>query len=158
MNDYKTTKKIKKIEEIIIDVLLFSVRCICTPIYKISEKKKKEKRYTDKEIRKTIQYLIDYWTDGQSELYVILDDDYNPFDYDNVTTPYHMEADMSWGWHGENKKVKNKSSHIYHYQKEQYLNIFKELCNTPMTLEEKKQWFDTFDISKVKDRIVCKLK
>ena len=156
--NYSTTKKVRKIKDKVIDILLFPLRCICTPIYKLLQKIQKDKRYSEKQIRKAVQYLIDYWSDKEDEFYIILDDDYNPFDYGNISTPFHMGLDMSWGWSGENKRMKNRVSHIYHCQKEQYLNMFKELCGTPMSWEDKKKSFDSFNVYKIENRVVCKIK
>jgi hypothetical protein len=156
--NYSTTKKIRKIKEKIIDILLYPIRCVGTPIYNYLQKNKKEKQYSEKQIRKTVKYLIDYWTDGEDGFYVLLDDDYNPFDCSNISTPYNMQSNMNWGWNGENRKIKDKASHMYFYQKEQYLNIFKELCGSLMTLTEKEQWFDKYDMYKIKDRMICKVK
>jgi hypothetical protein len=154
---YLTIKKLNKIKDKLIDILLFPVRCVCTPVYKLIQKKKENMRYSEKQIEKVVQYLIDYWTDNQEEFYIIMDVNYNPFDYNNVKTPYGMQSDMSWGWNGENRRIKNKARHIWCYQQEQYLNIFKKLCGTPMSLEEKKNWFDDFDLYKLKDRAIYKL-
>lgn len=155
---YSNTKKLRKVKKIIEDILLFPIRCVCTPIYNLSKKYKGKKLYSDKQIRKTVQYLIDYWSDKEDEFYIIADDEYNPFDCSNVTNPYHMQADMSWGWSGENKRIKKKASHMYFKQKRQYITMFDELCGTPMTLDEKNKWFNKYDVNKIKDRIVYKIK
>ena len=58
--NYSNKKKLRKAKHVIEDILLFPVRCVCTPIYKLSQKLKKKKRYSEKQIRKVVQYLIDY--------------------------------------------------------------------------------------------------
>ena len=146
--NYSTTKKYRQIKEKIIDFLLFPVFCICTPIYKLYQKYQENKRYSDKQIRKAIQYTIDYWMDYEEDFYIIFYC-FNPVHFspiheqcENVKTPWDMYNDIVWGWNGENKKMKNKLQHIWYYQEEQYLKIFKEMCleicKNPMTLEEKK--------------------
>jgi len=156
--NYARMKKLRKIKEKIIDILLFPIRCVCTPIYNLSEKLKQNKRYSDKQIRKVIQYLIDYWMNDEENFYVLIDDGYNLSEYSNISTPFYMQWHMSWGWRGEYKKIKNKASHIYCYQEEDYLRIFKELCGEPMTLEEKQKWFNGYIFHQIKDRDICKIK
>ncbi len=93
---YQTSKKIREVKDKIINILLFPVRCIYTPIYILLQKLQKNKKYSEKQITKIIQYLIDYWLDEElnEEFYVIIDDSYNPFDYHHVSTPFHMMCDM----------------------------------------------------------------
>lgn len=155
---YATSKKIRKIKDKIIKILISPLRWVCVPIYSQIEELRKKRRYSEKQIRKVVQYLIDYWTNDESEFYVILDDNYNPLDDWYIKTPYQMQTDMSWGWYGENKRIKNKANHIYYYQKEEYFKIFRELCGTPMTFEEKQQYFNLYEANKIKDRDVCKIK
>jgi len=153
---YSTVRKYKRLQEKIIDCLLFPIRYIGTPIYNALEKNKKIKKYSEKQIRRTVQYIIDYYLDNEDdEFYIIADNNYNPFDYCNVSTPFHMYMNMMWSG---NTKVKNRASHMYCYQKQQYIDMFKNLCGKPMSLEEKKQWFDSFDVIKIKNRPVYKMK
>lgn len=154
---YSTNIKIRDYKNKIIDIILFPIRVIGTPVYDKIEKRKRQKKYSEKEIKNAVQYLIDYWTDSNSEFYIILDG-YSPFDGYSILTPFDMYFDMSNGWYGEHKKIKNKIRHIYHYQNEQYLNAFKQLCKTPMTLEEKKEWFNKWDLYKIKDKEIYKIK
>jgi len=152
---YSQNKKSRKIKRKIENILLFPVRCICTPIYKISQKYKNNKIYSDKEIKKTVQYLIDYWTDGESEFYIFIDDGYKAFDYSNVTTPFYMQADMGWS---RNKKIKTKASHMYYHQKDKFLIALRELCGAPMSYEDKIEWFDKYRAHEIKNRELCKIK
>ena len=73
-----------------------------------------------------------------------------------------MYSDMGWGYNGENKKIKNRINHIYFYQKEQYLKIFKELCleicGASMTLEEKKKWLNEYCFYQIKEIETYKIK
>ena len=154
---YSTTKKLRKIKDVIMDVLFFPMRCVCTPIYKLHEKYIENKRYSEKQIRKVVQYLIDYWTDDEEEFYIIADDKYNPFDYSNIQTAYQMQSNMSWGWSGENKRIKFKARHIYNYQKDEYLNMFIKILGEPMTFEEKRQDFKNYQINDIKDRLIYKI-
>ena len=155
---YATSKKIRKIKDKIIKILISPLRWVCVPIYSQIEELRKKRRYSEKQIRKVVQYLIDYWTENTNEFFVILDDGYNPFDYSNIKTLYYMQSGMSWGWRGENKRIKNKASYIYFYQKEEYIKTFRDLCRNLLTLEEKKQYFNRYEVSKIKDRDVCKIK
>jgi hypothetical protein len=142
--------------------MLFPIIYVCTPIYKLYKKHEEAKRYSDKQIRSTIQYLIDYWANDEDEFYIIFNN-YNPLNEESssVKTPFDMQSDMSWGWNGENKKIKKKASHIYYYQKEQYLKILEELCleicENPMTEEEKKQHFKYY-FNRIKDIETYKIK
>lgn len=79
----------------------------------------------------------------------------SPFEYSNVKSLYEMLAYMSTGHRNEHKKIKEKAEYIYRHQKEDYMRIFKELCGTPITLEEKRQVFGKYGTNMIKDRDVC---
>lgn len=155
--NYNTAKKLRNLKYVIIDIILFPVRLICAPFIKMYEKHKGNKKYSNKEIRKVVQYLIDYWSDSCNNFYIIADDNFDPFGISNIKTLGCMQSHMSWGWYGENKKIKEKARHIYHNQKDKYIDMFKELLGKPMTLEEKKNDFGSYQIKSIKNRIVYKI-
>jgi len=167
MVKFKRTKQFVKIKNKIFKVLLFPLRCICIPIYKLYEKQKQEKRYSYKTILNLVQYCIDYHLHNNDYIYIIFDDyvgeevtDYGGYGYRNL-------CDISWGWNGEYKKIKKKIEHIYYYQKENYIKAVKELCGSSLTNEEKKQEFTKeYDEGKtylvmayyrIQDKEVCKI-
>jgi len=70
MISYKKNKKIQQIKNKTLDMILFPIRVILTPIYKIHKKYKSKKRYSYKTILKLVQYCIDYHLNHDDYIYV----------------------------------------------------------------------------------------
>lgn len=160
---YKSVKKKIKIKEKITYILLSPIRWICVPTEKyyykiknIREKKNEKKRYSPKEIKDVVQYLIDYWSDGEEVFFIVMTDKFLSFENNNIKTPETMLSHMFEGMYGEHKKIKKKAEHIYRYQQEEYFKAFRELCSSPISEEEKRQYFPKYELDKIKDIDVYK--
>ena len=163
MITYKTAKQIQKIKDKIIDVISFPVRVVFTGIYKILEKAKIQKKYSYKTIKKLVQYCIDYHLNYDNSIYIAFD---NWVDEDCSSSgiySYSSLCDISWS----HRRAKNKISHIYYNQKDEYIKAVKELCGTPLSEEEKKQEFTrkgsegktylAYVYYRIQDKEICKI-
>jgi len=160
-------KQIQKIKGKIINIILFPIRIVITPIYNLYEKYKSKKKYSYKTIKKLVQYCIDYHLNNDNNIYVTLDDWISSECEDSGIYSYSSLCDISWGWSGEHKRVKHKLNHIYFNQKEEYIKVIKELCGTPLSDEEKKKEFTgkmgngkpylTYIYYRIQDKEICKI-
>lgn len=162
MISYEKQKQLNKIKEKLLDIVLFPIRCICTPIYKLSERCKKNKRYPYKTILKLVQYCIDYHLNYDDVIYIVLDDFVPQEAHDKGCYSYRQLCDISWN----HKRVKTKIQHIYYHQKDEYIKAVKEICGEPLTQDEKKKEFtcnvmgkEYFSIAyyRIQDKEVCKI-
>lgn len=166
MLSYKKQKQLNKIKNNCVNVLLFPLRCICTPIYELKEKYDKNKRYSYKQIKKLLMFAINNHLDSEhiKSIYIVLDDYAHSLEDGNDVFSYYSLYDCMSHNH---IKIKNKLRHIYKYQKDYYVEILKMICPLPMTDEEKLIDFGmkyndkivpTSFYQKVKNKDVCKIK
>ena len=136
---------------------------IFIPIYKLNAKIKIQKRYSYKTIKKLVQYCIDYQLNYDNHIYVVFDDwvskecsDYGMYSYNNL-------RNISWSHRGAKRKI----DHIYHKQKDEYVQAVKELCGSPLSDEEKKKEFTrknndggdylAYIYYRIQDKEICKI-
>lgn len=160
---YKTKKQIQKINSKLLDIILFPIRIICIPIFKLTEKIKIQKKYSYKTILKLVQYCIDYHLNYDDSIYIAFDNWVNEDCSSNGIYSYGSLCDISWS----HKRVKRKILHIYHDQKDDYIRAVKELCGTPLSQEEKKKEFTrntgngkpylTYVYNRIEDKELCKI-
>jgi hypothetical protein len=160
---YKTRKQIQRIKDKIVDILLFPIRIVCTPIYKLNEKIKIQKKYSYKTILKLVQYCIDYHLNYGNFIYIVFKDWVDEDCRSSGIYGYSSLRDISWN----HKRVKRKIDHIYFYQKDEYIKAVKELSGTPLSDEEKKKEFTrkmndgktylAYVYYRIQDKEICKI-
>lgn len=137
MLNYKRKKQLNKIKYKCLDIMLYPIVFIYSPIYELLEKRKKNKRYSYKKIKELVKYCIDYHLNYDKSIYI-------------VATNYVGKEVIYCGGYGyrglcdigyENNRIRKKIIHIYHYQKDEYIKALKELSGDPLTTEEKKNEF-----------------
>jgi len=167
MKSYQRTKQLMNVKYKLLNIALFPVKCICTPIYNLHEKHRKDKRYSYKAILGLVQYCIDYHLSDEDYIYVVYSDTVGQDAEDCGCYGYYELKNISWGWSGGHKRVKNKLNHIYYYQKEEYIQAVKEICGQPMNKEELKIEFTrtssdnksylAWGYYNIQDKEVCKI-
>jgi len=131
------------------------------------DKCKTKKEYSYKTIIKLVQYCIDYHLSNDECIYVALNNYVGEECSDNGIYSYSSLCDLYWSYTGQSKRVKNKISHVYHYQKDEYIKAVKELCGNPLSDEEKKQEFTktmsdgetylAYIYYRIQDKEICKI-
>lgn len=145
------------------NIILFPIRVICTPIYKLSKKITSQKKYSYKTIKKLVQYCIDYHLNYDDSIYIAFDNWVSEECRDYGVYGYSSLHDISW----DHKRAKKKLNHIYYYQKDEYIKAVKELCGSPLSEEEKKREFTispkegkpylTYAYYRIQDKEICKI-
>jgi len=110
-----------------------------------------------------VQYCIDYHLNYDDSIYIAFANWVDEDCGSSAIYSYSSLCDISWN----HKKVKRKINHIYHYQKDEYIQVVKELCGTPLSNEEKKQEFTrslkdgetylTYVYYRIQDKEICKI-